>query len=236
VLTDDNFSSIVAAVEEGRGIFDNIQKFVHYLLASNASEILLMLFATLVGWPAPLLAIQILWINLVTDSLPALALGMEPTEKGVMSRPPRPAHEPIISLRRGLFMLWHGTLIATAASLAFILSYRGNEANLPIARTAAFCTLAFAQLFFAFGCRSRTTVMPRLGYFSNPQLLGAIVLGCGVQITLMLIPPTRHLLKTAPLTTSAWLLVVVLALIPVTCVEVPKLLRPLFAKGDAQRA
>ncbi len=235
VLADDNFSSIVAAVEEGRGIFDNIQKFVHYLLSSNASEILLMFFATLVGWPAPLVAIQILWINLVTDSLPALALGMEPTEEGVMSRPPRPAHEPIISLRRGLLMLWHGTLIATAAGLAFVLIYRGNQANLPIARTAAFCTLAMAQLFFAFSCRSDTKTLPRLGFFSNPHLLGAVVLGCAVQVTLMLLPPTRHLLKTTPLTAGAWLLVFILALIPVTCVEVSKLLGPLFAKADGRK-
>jgi Ca2+-transporting ATPase len=231
VLADDNFSSIVAAVEEGRGIFDNIQKFVHYLLSSNASEILLMFFATLVGWPAPLVAIQILWINLVTDSLPALALGMEPTEEGVMSRPPRPAHEAIISLRRGLLMLWHGTLIATAAGLAFVLIYRGNEANLPLARTATFCTLAMAQLFFAFSCRSDTKTLPRLGFFSNPHLLGAVVLGCAVQVTLMLLPPTRHLLKTTPLTAGVWLLVFILALIPVTCVEVSKLLGPLVAKA-----
>ncbi len=87
VLTDDNFASIVSAVEEGRGIFDNIRKFIHYLLASNASEVLLMLLAAVVGWPAPLTAVQLLWINLVTDGLPALALGMEPPERDIMRRP-----------------------------------------------------------------------------------------------------------------------------------------------------
>jgi Ca2+-transporting ATPase len=105
VLTDDNFASIVNAVEEGRGIFDNIQKFLHFLLASNASEVLFMLFAALVGWPAPLLAIQILWINLVTDSLPALALAMEPPERDIMRRHPRPPREPVITWQRGLLML-----------------------------------------------------------------------------------------------------------------------------------
>ena len=109
VLTDDNFASIVGAVEEGRGIFDNIQKFVHYLLSSNAGEVLLMLFAALVGWPAPLTAIQILWINLVTDGLPALALGMEPPERDIMRRRPRPPREPVITPRRGLLILFHGT-------------------------------------------------------------------------------------------------------------------------------
>jgi Ca2+-transporting ATPase len=133
-------------------------------------------------------------------------------------------------------MLWHGTLIAAAAAVAFIAIYRGKEANLSAARSAAFCTLAFAQLFFAFGCRSRTSVMPRLGYFSNPQLLGAIALGCAVQIMLMVFPPTQRLLKTASLGASGWLLVFILALIPVTFVEVPKLLRPLFAKARHVKA
>ena len=97
VLTDDNFASIVNAVEEGRGIFDNIQKFVHFLLSCNAGEVLLMFFAALIGWPVPLSAIQILWINLVTDGLPALALGMEPPERDIMSRSPRPPLEAVIT-------------------------------------------------------------------------------------------------------------------------------------------
>src|SRR5262249_25999013 len=115
VLTDDNFASIVGAVEEGRGIFDNIQKFVHYLLSCNAGEVLVMFFAAVVGWPAPLDAIQILWINLVTDGLPALALAMEPPEKDVMHRPPRPPRESVVTLGRGLLIGWHGLLIAGAA-------------------------------------------------------------------------------------------------------------------------
>ena len=117
VLTDDNFASIVSAVEEGRGIFDNIQKFIHYLLASNAGEVLLMLFAALAGWPAPLTAVQLLWINLVTDGLPALALGMEPPERDIMRRPPRPPREPVITRRRGLLILFHGVLMAAVAAV-----------------------------------------------------------------------------------------------------------------------
>src|SRR6185503_5440651 len=101
VLTDDNFASIVNAVEEGRSIYDNIRKFVHYLLATNAGEVLLMFGAVLIGWPAPLVAIQILWINLVTDALPAMALGVEPPEPDVMQRPPRLPNERVITKRRG---------------------------------------------------------------------------------------------------------------------------------------
>ena len=97
VVTDDNFASIVAAVEEGRGVYDNIRKFIHYLLSCNAGEIMVMLFASLLGWPAPLLAIHILWVNLVTDGLPALALGVEPLDPLAMQRPPRPPAEPVVT-------------------------------------------------------------------------------------------------------------------------------------------
>jgi Ca2+-transporting ATPase len=116
VLTDDNFASIVSAVEEGRGIFDDIRKSVFFLLACNSGEILFMLFAALAGWPVPLLPIQLLWINLVTDGLPALALGMEPPEPDVMTRPPRRPREPVITAARGALMLAMGVLIAAGAS------------------------------------------------------------------------------------------------------------------------
>ena len=174
VLTDDNFASIVNAVEEGRTIYDNIRKFVHYLLATNAGEVLLMFCAMLVGWPAPLVAIQILWINLVTDALPAMALGVEPPEPDVMRRPPRPPNEPVITRAARRWDPVPRVLNAAVAAIAFYVVYRGQEENLPAARTAAFATLAFAQLMFSFGCRSDRYTLPQLGFFSNPWLLGAI--------------------------------------------------------------
>src|SRR5262245_10939869 len=155
VLIDDNFASIVNAVEEGRGIFDNIQKFLHYLLSSNTSEVLFLFVAALLGWPAPLLAIQILWINLVTDGLPALALAMEPTERDVMHRKPRPGGEPVITLKRGLLMILHGTLIAAVTVVGFGVVYQGSDGNLSRARAVAFSVIAFAQLFYSFSCRSQ---------------------------------------------------------------------------------
>ena len=229
VLTDDNFASIVNAVEEGRTIFDNIQKFVHYLLATNAGEVLLMFFAVLVGWPAPLLAIQILWINLVTDALPALALGVEPPEPDVMRRPPRPPQEPVIRRQRGILILYHGALIAAAAGIAFYLVYRGNEENLSRARTAAFCTVAFAQLFFSFGCRSQRYTMPQLGIFTNRWLFGAIGVSVLLQLAVVTVPFLRPLFKAVPVAAGDWLLIALLALIPVTFIEVAKLMRPGFA-------
>ena len=115
VITDDNYTSIVAAVEEGRGVYDNIRKFVHYLLSCNAGEIMLMFVASLFGMPAPLLAVHILWINLVTDGLPALALGVEAIDSGLMTRPPRPTDESVVTRKGGLLMLAQAALMAACA-------------------------------------------------------------------------------------------------------------------------
>jgi Ca2+-transporting ATPase len=231
VLTDDNFASIVNAVEEGRGIFDNIQKFVHYLLSCNAGEVLLMFFAALIGWPVPLLAIQILWINLVTDGLPALALGMEPPERDIMTRQPRPPHEAVITRDRGLLILFHGTLVATVAALGFWIIYQGDESHLARARTVTFCITAFAQLFFAIGCRSQRFTMPELGVFSNPHLLGAIGISGLLQLSVVTLPFAQPVFGITAHPSWEWLLVFLLALTPVTIIEVGKLLRASFQKA-----
>src|SRR5581483_6367676 len=166
VLMGDNFASIVNAVEEGRGIYDNIQKFVHYLLSTNASEIALVLFAALIGWPVPLLPIQILWINLVTDGLPALALAMEKPEPDVMSRPPRPPKEAFFTRQRGAWILIHGSAMATVIIGGFAYAYSRDGAG--YAQATAFYTTTFAQLFFSFACRSQRYTLPQLGVFTNP--------------------------------------------------------------------
>ena len=226
VLTDDNFATIVSAVEEGRGIHDNILKFVHYLLASNTSELLFMFFAALVGWPLPLLAIHILWINLVSDSLPALALGTEPPERGVMSRPPRPLNERIISLARGMRILLHGCLLAAAAAVGFAWFYQGDPANLATARTAVFCILVFSQLFYAFACRSFGEPMPWLGVWTNPRLLAGVAVASLLQLAVVLMPITRDVFKThGQLGPAAWSLIFALALAPVSVIEIAKLIR-----------
>ncbi len=231
VLTDDNFASIVNAVEEGRGIFDNIQKFVHYLLACNAGEVLLMFFAALIGWPVPLVAIQILWINLVTDGLPALALGMEPPERDIMQRAPRPPHETVITRKRGLLILFHGALIASVAGLGFWLTYQGVESHVGRARTVAFCVTAFSQLFFAIGCRSQRFTMPELGLLSNPQLFGAILISGLLQLSVVTLPFAQPVFEVATnLTPQEWLLIGALSLTPATIVEVGKLLLVAFRK------
>jgi Ca2+-transporting ATPase len=224
VLLDDNFASIIRAVEEGRGIYDNIQKFVHYLLACNAGEVLFMFLATAAGWPVPLAAIQILWINLVTDGLPALALGMEPPEPDIMRRKPRPPREPVITWRRGAAILLHGSLIAAAAAVGFyvvLVVWSAKEAE---ARTVAFNVMALSQLAFSFACRSQTRTMPQLGPFSNPALFLAIAVSALLQLAATTLPFSHGVFKCVPVGWDLWIMIVILALVPVTIVEVWKLL------------
>jgi Ca2+-transporting ATPase len=232
VLVDDNFASIVAAVEEGRGIFDNIQKFIQYLLASNFSEIAFVFTAALLGWPVPLTTIQILWINLVTDSLPALALGVEPPEPDIMQRPPRPPREPVITLHRGLLIVLHGLLLAGAAAVAFAVALAHAPDNVARARTVAFCTLAAAQLFYAFGCRSQRYTMPQIGAFTNPRLILAIAVSGLLQLSTVTIPVLRPLFETTSGMSWEWGLIVGLALAPVTIIEVAKIVRRRVAGAE----
>lgn len=225
VLTDDNFASIVNAVEEGRCIFDNIQKFLHYLLAGNIGLVLFVIVAVLTGWPFPLTTLQILWINLVTNGLPALALAMEPPERDLMRRAPRPPREPVITLHRGLLMLAHGALLATVTAVGFALVYQEEQANLARARTLTFCVVSYAFIFFSFSCRSQRRTMPELGLFSNPYLLGAIAISALLQLSVVALPHAQPVFETTTHFAWEWVLIVLLALLPVTVIELVKLVR-----------
>jgi len=222
IITDDNFASIVAAVEEGRGIYDNILKFMHYLLSCNTGEILVMLLAALGGLPAPLLPIHILWVNLVTDGLPALALGVDPADPGIMTRPPRDPAEPVVDRRRGVLMLLQGGFIAACTLMAFCLvNYMENE-GLARARTAAFAVLSCSQLFHAFNCRSQTRSLFALGVFSNPKLLLATGISFLLQIVVITLPFLDVIFKTEPLSAMDWLLVLTLSSLPLWAMEAVK--------------
>jgi Ca2+-transporting ATPase len=229
VLTDDNFTSIVSAVKEGRGIFDNIQKFVHFLLSCNLGEVMLMFAAAVFGFPVPLLAIQILWINLITDGFPALALAMEPPERDIMQRIPRPPREPVVSLRRGLIIFYHGSLIAGVALFAFWWTYANDPANTEVARSATFAISAFSQLAYSLVCRSQRFTLPQLGLFSNPWILLAFVISGLLQLIIMTSPIfSTSVMKVAPYDSIPWLLVIGLSLLPATVIEVTKIIRGLF--------
>ena len=226
VLTDDNFASIVSAIEEGRGIYDNLQKFIHYLLACNAGEVLVMFVAALVGWPAPLAAIQILWLNLMTDGLPALALGLEPPEDDLMQRRPRSPREPVITWARARMILGHGALLAVVTLTAFWIAYRGDSHRLPHARTVTFCVAAFAQLFFAFACRSDRRTAWQLGIGSNPVLLAAVVASALLQVSVVMLPFARPVFEVGTELGADWLLILLAAVAPLAVVEAWKVLAP----------
>ena len=230
VLTDDNFASIVSAVEEGRGIFDNIRKFIHYLLASNASEVLFMLFAALVGWPAPLTAVQLLWINLVTDGLPALALGVEPPERDIMRRPPRPPHEPVITRPGGLLILSHGALMAAVGVVGLRLhlpARRGPRAGAHrgVLHPGLHAALLLLRLPQPAPTRSR-----ELGPFSNPYLFGAIAGSALLQFAVVTLPLTRPVFDIPGHPGGDWLYILPLALVPVTASKPPSWLRGLATR------
>ena len=222
VVTDDNFASIVAAVEEGRGIYDNIQKFVHYLLSCNAGEILVMFVSSLIGLPVPLLPIHILWINLVTDGLPAMALGVDPE---IMKRQPRPPDEPVITRERAVLMLAQGAFIAACSLVAFSFVLFVEGEGIERARTAAFVVLACTQLFHAFNCRSQTESLFKIGVFTNDKLLLATGISFVLQMAVVYVPPLQVVFKTLPLSLFDWVLVVGLSSMPLWAMEIFKYAR-----------
>ncbi|NPV27708.1 MAG: calcium-transporting P-type ATPase, PMR1-type [Firmicutes bacterium] len=208
VLADDNFATIVAAVEEGRAIYDNIRKFIRYLLACNTGEVLTMFLGTLMGLPLPLLPIQMLWVNLVTDGLPAIALGLENADPDVMRRPPRHPRESVFSHGLGGKIASRGAQIGLVTLLVFLIGLfllpaRGGD-QISQARTMAFCTLVFCQLFYVFDCKSEHYSVFELGFFSNPYLVLAVVCSALMQLTVIYVPWLQNVFHTVPLHPLQW--------------------------------
>jgi P-type Ca2+ transporter type 2C len=225
VITDDNFASIVAAVEEGRGIYDNIRKFIHYLLSCNVGEILVMFVASLLALPVPLLPIQILWINLVTDGLPALALGVDPIDKKIMNRPPRLKNEHVLTRKMGGTILLQGIFIAFCSLLAFYLVLYVEGEGTERARTAAFIVLACSQLFHSFNCRSSKESIFTLGFFSNPSLVYSNIISFSLQMSVVYVPFLQVIFKTMPLSLFDWVMVLVISSFPLWAMEIVKLFK-----------
>ncbi len=225
IVTDDNFASIVNAVEEGRGIYDNIRKFIHYLLSCNAGEILVMFVSSLVGMPVPLLPIHILWVNLVTDGLPALALGIDPIDKDIMKRPPRPADESVITKPLAFTMLMQGAFIAACSLLAFCFVYYIEKEPLANARSAAFIVLACSQLFHSFNCRNNKISLFKIGIFTNKSLLAATGFSFVLQMMVIYTPFFQKVFKTVPLGLFDWVLVITISSFPLWAMELVKIIR-----------
>ena len=245
VLTDDNYASIVAAVEQGRIIYDNIRKFVFFLLSSNVAEIMIIFLATLAGLPSPLTVIQLLWLNLLTDGAPALALAMEKGDPAIMQRPPRPPAEPIInrSMRSGIIiqtiaqtgvvlgafvvgLLWHleaGALVPSGMNpLVYLLRHNWSGVDVQAAETMAFVTLSLCELFRAYTVRSERVSIFKLGVFSNKYMQYAVGLSITLLLLVVSVPFLQPIFNTHFPICAEWGVIIVFALVPAAAEEVTK--------------
>jgi len=223
VLADDNFASIVAAVREGRGIFDNIRKTLVYLLTGNTAELLVMLGAGVAGLPLPLLPLHLLWINLVTDGFPALALVMDPPDSDALRRPPRPPAEPMLGRREWKGIAAAGILEAAVVLGVFVWGLRAGDVGL--ARGLAFNTLVMSELFRAFAARSPTRLFGQVGIFTNLRLVVIVFASALLQFALHQIPALVSLFQLPDLSAARWALALLLGLVPVSAIELAKLAR-----------
>ncbi|MDR1464595.1 MAG: calcium-translocating P-type ATPase, PMCA-type [Oscillospiraceae bacterium] len=224
ILTDDNFATIVGAVAQGRGIYDNIKKAVHFLISSNIGEIVAVFFASLLRFPVPLLPIQLLWVNVVTDSAPAIALGTEELDKHIMERPPKSVKQSFFSGALGVHMALEGLLMGAVTLLAFVLGRRvlGGPDDIPLGRTMAFCVLSFVEIAHANNMRSPRSLLA-IGPFSNPRMNFANLLCVGLQLAVVSIPPLAVVFGAVPLSALQWLTVAALSLMPLAVMEVEKM-------------
>ncbi|MCX6708638.1 MAG: HAD-IC family P-type ATPase, partial [Candidatus Woesearchaeota archaeon] len=218
ILADDNFATIVRAVEEGRRIYDNIRKYLAYLLGGNVGEVLVIFSSILLGLPLPLIAIQILWVNLVTDGLPALALGVDPVEPGIMQRPPRKQNDGLFSgIEHYIFVF---PLILTIATVWLFDQYL--TVSLPKAQTVAFTSLVMFELFAAISCRSLHKPIFVVGAFKNMWLWLAVLSSVGLQLLIMYVPFLQKIFRLVPLSGAEWGIIVLVALSGFIYLEIHK--------------
>jgi Ca2+-transporting ATPase len=233
VLLDDNFATIVNAVEEGRIVYDNIRKFVKYTMTSNAGEIWVMVLGPLLGMPLPLLPLQILWINLVTDGLPGLALAVEGAERNTMRRPPYPPNEHIFGRGMGVDVAWIGLLMGVV-SLAMGYWYwafgASSEAHW---RTLVFTVLTFAQMGNALATRSARDSLFQIGVFTNLALIGSVGLTFALQMAVIYWPPLQGIFRTTALSVTELVLCLALSTVVFWAVEMQKLLLRWKANGSS---
>ncbi|MDT8374856.1 MAG: calcium-translocating P-type ATPase, PMCA-type [Bacteroidales bacterium] len=223
ILTDDNFATIVSAVEEGRRIYDNILKVIQYLLSTNVGEIFLILVTSIFNMGMPLLPIHILWINLVTDSLPALALSVDPPEKGIMNRKPRNPIEGFMTKGMTWRVMYQGLMIGCIPLVSYILGLRDGGEEL--GRTMAFATLMFAQLVHVRNLHSNALSSFRTNPLKNKPLIGAILASAVIGLIVLLVPPVREAFSLAVMDRDHWIIVILMALAPIPVVELFKLFR-----------
>ncbi|WP_418892787.1 calcium-translocating P-type ATPase, PMCA-type [Limibacterium fermenti] len=223
ILTDDNFATIVGAVEEGRRIYDNILKVIQFLLSANVGEVLLILIASLFNLGNPLTPIMILWVNLVTDSLPALALSMDPAEKDIMTRRPRDPQKGFFTKGMTWRIFYQGMTIGLISLFAYLLGY--HDGGNMLGQTMAFAVLALSQLFHVRNLHSNRQSSFKTSIFSNKPLIAAILASAAIMLVVLLVPALRDVFKLAAMDTTHWLYVIGLSLVPIVVVEVVKLFK-----------
>jgi len=234
ILADDNFATIVAAIEEGRSIYDNIRKFIRYLLTSNVGEIITMFAAMVMGLPLPLIPIQILWVNLVTDGLPAIALGVDSAEEDTMDRPPRSVREGIFARGLGRRIIVRGMLIGGMTLSVFAGALMVAHVELATAQTMAFATLVMAQLIHVFDCRSVQYGVLQRGVLGNLWLIGAVLSSLVLLLIVIYIPSLQPAFHTRPLGLLAWLVILPAAAVPTFIVQARRPRRGTWRKALAR--
>jgi Ca2+-transporting ATPase len=224
VLTDDNYVSIVSAVEQGRVIYSNIRKFVYYLISCNMAEIMVIFLATLFGWPSPLTAIQLLWLNLVTDGAPALALGTEKGDPDIMKQPPRPPKENIINKYMQIGVVIQ-TIAITAVTLgAYFLGMNTDPDHVEFAETMAFTTLSCSELLRAYTARSEYFPLLKIGVFTNKWMNIAVASSLVMILAVVYVPFLNNVFDTLPLGLAQWEIIVPLLFVPSISAEVTKVI------------
>ena len=231
ILVDDNFASIVSAVEEGRIIYSNIRKFVFFLLSCNIAEILIIFISILLNMPIPLIPIQLLWLNLVSDSFPALALGTEKGEPDIMSRKPRAAKEPILNKSLASLIAVLSIAQTAAVLIAFRWALSNYNQDLVMARTVAFTTLVIVELVMAYACRSERYPLIKLGIFTNRSLVWATLTSLVLMLVVLYIPFLQPIFKTYPLGMKDWTIILLLSLIPIVTGEIYKMVANKITKS-----
>ncbi|NFV13115.1 calcium-translocating P-type ATPase, PMCA-type [Clostridium sp. FAM 1755] len=230
VLTDDNFSTIVSAIKEGRNIFNNIKKSIIFLLSCNLGEILALFIGILLGWPAPLRPIHLLWVNLITDSLPALSLGIDPGDPDIMDEKPRDPKESLFAGGAGISLILNGLLIGVLTLIAFEVGRIRYSDSLMHAQTMAFVVLSVSQLFHSFNMRHPKKSIFQLGLFTNKYLFASVLFGIFLQNMVITIPFLASTFKVFKLTMQDWVFVCILSIIPLVLNELVKLFKRLKDK------
>lgn len=225
ILTDDNFATIISAVEEGRRIYDNILKAIQFLLSSNIGEIIVLFFATLVNWTEPLIPIHILWVNLITDSLPALALSFDPAEKNIMEKKPVPANIGIFTKGRIYRIAYQGGMLGILTLIAYRIGIHEDPNNVILGQTMAFSVLSLSQLVHVFNIRSRTQSIFKVGFFSNMYLVYAVLISFILMLAVLFIPFLQDIFNVVTLSPRDILIVIGLSFVPLVLVEILKLFK-----------